>query len=57
MKRPHRRIHLLMWLFIGPATAVAAFVFWTMRPSTPFTEIPESIRSLPTTPKTKLGAQ
>ena len=46
MKRPHRRIHFLFWLFIAPITAVAGFLFWQMRPATPFTDLPPGIEAI-----------
>ena len=40
MKRPHRRIHFLVWLVIAPATAVAGVLFWQTRPETPYADLP-----------------
>ena len=46
MKRAHRRIHLLIWAALTPATVIAAFIFWQMRPATPFSELPASIEAM-----------
>ncbi len=46
MKRPHRRVHFLIWLLIAPITAVVGFVFWQMRPATPFTELPPGVEAV-----------
>ena len=46
MKRPHRRIHLVVWLLLAPATAVAAIVAWTMRPQEAFTDLPPGVEAL-----------
>ena len=46
MKRPHRRIHLMIWWLIAPATLAAGIVAWLQRPQTPFTELPTSIETL-----------
>ncbi len=51
MKRPHRRSHLLIWLVLAPITAIAAFLFWTMRPMTPYSELPENIEAATTLPE------
>ena len=47
MKRPHRRFHLLIWLLLAPATAIAAWVAWQTRPATPYTDLPPSVETLP----------
>ena len=47
MKRPHRRTHLLVWLILTPLTAIAAFLFWTMSPQTPYGELPPGIEAAP----------
>jgi hypothetical protein len=49
MKRPHRRMHLLMWLLLAPATAIAGYLFWTMRPATPYADLPPAIDPAPET--------
>ena len=46
MKRPHRRVHFVIWAVLAPATALAAAIFWQMRPATPFSELPASIEML-----------
>ena len=46
MKRPHRRVHLLIWLAVAPATFVAGLFAWLQRPLTPFTDIPNSVEQL-----------
>ena len=46
MRRPHRRMHLLLWALLAPATAIAAVIFWLDRPSTPLTDLPASIEAL-----------
>lgn len=47
MKRPHRRIHLLAWLLLAPATAIAGFYFWSQRPETPYTgDLPAGIETV-----------
>ena len=47
MKRPHRRLHLLAWLALAPATAIAGFWFWTQRPQTPYADrLPEAIEHI-----------
>ena len=38
MKRPHRRIHLLLWGLLTPVTLVAGFYFWSLRPASPIEE-------------------
>ncbi len=43
MKRPHRRMHVLMWLVLAPATLIAGVFAWMQRPQTPFSEIPDAI--------------
>ncbi len=43
MKRPHRRTHFLLWMAIAPITAIAGIIFWQMRPSTPYTDLPPDI--------------
>lgn len=48
MKRPHRRFHLLIWVILAPVTAIAAFLFWTLRPDTPFTDLPPGIDDIST---------
>jgi len=45
MKKPHRRAHLIIWIVLAPVTALAAVYFWTMRPATPISDIPDSIRT------------
>ena len=40
MKRPHRRMHLFLWLILAPLTLIAGVFAWMQRPATPFTEIP-----------------
>ena len=45
MKRPHRRAHLAMWIVIAPVTVILAVYFWTMRPTTPHSEIPSVIET------------
>ncbi len=51
MKRPHRRIHVMIWLILGPLTTVTAILFWTMRPATPYTELPPSIEDTANAPE------
>ena len=46
MKRPHRRVHLLVWLALAPATALAGFYFWTQRLATPYSDLPPAIETL-----------
>ncbi len=46
MKRPHRRMHLMVWLIIAPVTAIVAFTFWDLRPVTPYDELPAAIQKL-----------
>ena len=47
MKRPHRRIHLLAWLALAPATALAGLWFWTQRPQTPYADgLPGAIEAI-----------
>ena len=46
MKRPHRRMHFLFWILAAPITALAGFVFWQMRPATPFTDLPPGIEEI-----------
>ncbi len=46
MKRPHRRVHLLMWLVIAPVTLIAGIFAWMQRPQTPFSEIPDAIQTI-----------
>ena len=48
MKRPHRRIHLLVWLFMAPVTALAGFYFWMQRPATPYSDLPQAIEAIET---------
>ncbi len=45
MKRPHRRLHLVMWVVLAPMTVILAVYFWTMRPMTPMSEIPSAIET------------
>lgn len=45
MKRPHRRIHLLMWLVLAPLTLIAGVFAWMQRPQTPYNEIPGVIET------------
>ena len=47
MKRPHRRLHLLMWLIIAPVTAIAGYLLWSARPDTPLSEIPAAADTTP----------
>lgn len=51
MKRPHRRLHLLTWFILTPVTVIAAYYFWTMRPATPYSELPSSIEEIETSPE------
>lgn len=46
MKRPYRRIHLLIWLILAPATAIAGYIAWQMRPAAPYSELPPGIETL-----------
>ena len=46
MKRPHRRMHLMLWLLLAPATAAVAIVAWTMRPQDAFSDLPPGIETL-----------
>ena len=43
MKRPHRRIHLLVWMIGAPILGAAAIFFWLQKPEHPYTELPDSI--------------
>ena len=45
MKRPHRRMHLLVWLFLAPAIAISGVLFWLERQSMPFSELPPGIET------------
>lgn len=46
MKRPHRRMHLLMWAVLAPSTALAAIFFWSMRPATPYSDLPPGVENV-----------
>lgn len=42
MKRPHRRAHVLIWLFVAPALALSLFLALSHRPLEPVNEaLPE----------------
>ncbi len=45
MKRPHRRVHLLVWAILAPATIAAGLFAWMQRPATPYSEIPGVIEA------------
>ncbi len=46
MKRPHRRAHFLFWLIAAPVAIIGAFFAWSLRPQTPYTELPSAITDL-----------
>lgn len=46
MKRPHRRMHFLMWLILAPATLIAGVFAWMQRPHTPYSELPGAIEKI-----------
>jgi len=46
MKRPHRRLHFLIWLILAPATLLAGIYAWMQRPQTPYSELPAGIEAL-----------
>ncbi len=45
MKRPHRGMHLLTWLILGPAILAVGIVAWLQRPETPYADIPDIIEA------------
>lgn len=46
MKRPHRRVHYLMWFILAPATLLAGVFAWMQRPQTPYSELPGAIEAI-----------
>ena len=48
MKRVHRRLHLIIWIVLAPMTIVVGVLCWTLRPNTPYTDLPRSIQTLTT---------
>lgn len=46
MKRPHRRIHFLIWIGIAPIVAICSIIAWKMKPDTPHTDLPPSINKI-----------
>lgn len=40
MKRPHRRLHLLIWLIVGPAAAAGLLLALNNVPADPRSDLP-----------------
>ena len=43
MKKPHRRTHLLIWIFLAPLTLAAAFYLLKLARADQMTELPDFI--------------
>ena len=46
MKRPHRRLHLMIWLIVFPVTAILGVWAWQQRAPDPVSELPPAIETL-----------
>ena len=46
MKRPHRRSHLVIWLFLFPITALLGVWAWQQRSPDPVSDLPAAIETL-----------
>jgi len=43
MKKPHRRMHLVVWFVLAPVIAICGLALWLMQPAPALMDVPEAL--------------